>query len=86
MRQVLVALALLSLPARASASCPFGISPEMAQRIFAQVTALSPRDGYFFDGIGTQKTEMVMVWTRNGEPCPKIHARLAHCASLLRMP
>src|SRR5689334_17548381 len=71
----------LALRARA-ASCP-GISPETAQRLFDRVKQVPVGEGYHFDGVGTNKSELVVQWSLNGAPCPPIRVKVGNCESRL---
>ncbi len=82
---VLVLLA-ACLPRCAFASCPFGISPETARRVFNRVKSISIGDGYRFEGVGTNKSEMVVLWSLNGVACPPIQVKVENCTPLFGLP
>jgi hypothetical protein len=75
-------LFLVCLATRAGAQfCP-GISPETAQRLFDRVKQVPVSGGYRFDGVGTNKSELVVLWSLNGEACPPIQVEVENCTSL----
>ena len=81
-------LVLLStcLATRALASCPFGISPETAQRLFDRVKNMSIGDGYRFEGVSTNKTELFVLWSLDGVACPPIRVDVENCTPLFGLP
>src|SRR5438552_2435161 len=77
-------LLLTCLPQLALAGrCPFGISPETAQRLFDRVKAISIGDGYRFEGVSTNKAEMSILWSLDGTACPPIRVNVENCTPLL---
>src|SRR5262245_10542827 len=66
--------------------CAVGISPVTTQRLFDRVKSAAVGPGYFFDGLGTSKSddgqmELVVRWSLEGRPCPIIHLRFENCTS-----
>jgi len=84
----LVTLILLAGCARrgATASCPLGVSPETARRLFDRAAAISVDAGYRFEGLGTNKTEVFAHWSLNGTACPPIQIIVEGCTPLLGLP
>jgi hypothetical protein len=39
-------------------------------------------DGYRFEGVGTKESELVVLWSRDGEDCPPAQVRVENCASM----
>ena len=72
--------------ARLAGRCPFGISPETAQRIFDRMKQVPAGDGYRFEGVSTNKTEMAVLWSLDGKACPPIQVIIEGCTPLLGLP
>jgi hypothetical protein len=78
---------LIGLPQHAVAGrCPFGISPETAQRLFERMKQVPVGEGYRFEGVSTNKTEMSVLWSLNGKACPPIQVIIEGCTPLLGLP
>jgi len=74
-----------AMPARAG-PCPFGVTPETAQRLFDRLKRLSVGDGYRFEGLGTEKSDIVVQWSRDGKDCPPIRGPIESCWRPLGLP
>lgn len=70
----------------AFASCPFGIPPETAKRVFDRVKDLQIGDGYKFVGVGTNASRMVVDWSLHDEACPSIRVTTESCTPLFGLP
>jgi hypothetical protein len=80
-------LLLACLASRARAEpCPFGVTPGTTERLFERVKNLSVGEGYHFEGVSANPTELSMRWSRDGVACPPIQVGVDNCWSPLGLP
>lgn len=77
----LLPLLVLLLSPPAAADCPFGITPQTAQRLFDRVTRVPVGAGYRFEGMSAKGSELVVLWSRDGQACPTIEVHLTDCST-----